>query len=426
LTPAGRRRLLGAGLALVAAAGHFYYWYGARPRTGSPQLPEARQLLADPVWDLVVWNPYPHQNLGALEQRVGDVEAWAALLATSGGKKPPRLPRFGPWGIPPATEWVVALREGGALRAAARVYPVVALVARAAGTVAGNPWLAGGEVALGEGRRARVAWRGLTWTLATEDGLPEASGGLVGDLPPALAWIRLSRPPFPLPTGLWALRAEGQGVVAELGAIATPRIRGPGGRAGGEGAPAAWIAEVAPEPIGGPSALIFWEKGGAVEGLPSAALLGAGAAQPYKIPGMALARLAGLGGERLEVDGIRVTALDAAGLERGAAAVPWLREMLPGAGGGSWRMFASGVDPEPAMRIFWRAARHLERLPVLGKKEAQRLDAIANLLAPWTDCDELVLEVWRDPDAARVAICTERSAAWINRGRGVAAVPAGD
>jgi len=63
---------------------------------------------------------------------------------------------------------------------------------------------------------------------------------------------------------------------------------------------------------------------------------------------------------------------------------------------------------------------------VLGKKEAQRLDAIANLLAPWTDCDELVLEVWRDPDAARVAICTERSAAWINRGRGVAAVPAGD
>ncbi len=411
MTAPRRRALVLAGLALVALTVHYQVWYAARARAGAPRLEEARQLLADPAWDLVVWNPYPHQNLGALEQRVGDVQAWTTLLARSADKPPPRIPRFGPWGTPPASEWVVAIRAGGSLRAVARIYPVVAWVARAAGALAGNPWLAGGEVQLGPGRLGRVEWHGLTWSLESSDAPVSTPSSMAGDLPPALAWIRLGSPPRPLPSGLWALRAEGKGVIAELGAIATPPVAGPTARSGGQRMepPAAWLAEAEPGPVGGPSALLFWEEGGAVEGLPSAALLGAGAARPYALPGLSLARLAGLGGDRTEIDGIRVSALEASGLGRGVAAVPWLRATLPGPGNGAWRSFAAGVEARRAMRIFWRAARHLEVLPVLGPREARRLDAIANLLAPWTDCGELVLEVWRDPDAARVVLCTTRA-----------------
>ncbi len=410
MTARGRRGLAAAA-ALAALAGHLLFWYGARERTGSPSLDEAATLLADPAWDLVVWTPYPHQNLGALERRVGDVQAWAALLAQSADKPAPRIPRFGPWSTPPATEWVIALREGGAVRAAARVYPAVALLARLSGWLAGNPWLAGGDVPLAGGRRGRVEWRGRIWRLASADAPESAAAGMVGELPPALAWVRLARPVRLLPAGLWAVRrAVAGGVVAELGAIPSEPVRGPGapGASGGGGvAPAAaWIAEVERGPLDGPSALIVWEEEGSVEGLPSAALLGAGGARPYRIPGLPLARLAGLGSLRGKAEGLEVTALDPAALALGLSAAPWLRRTLPGpTPGESWRSCAAGVDPARARGVFWRAARHLEALPIVGPREARRLDAVADLLAPWTDCGELVLEVWRDPDAARVVFC---------------------
>jgi hypothetical protein len=77
---------------------------------------------------------------------------------------------------------------GENMAAAVRVYPLIAWAAKAAGWLAGNPWLAGGEEKL-EGRLLKVEWRGNTWTVRTEGfRWPAESKGAPSS--PALAWMR--------------------------------------------------------------------------------------------------------------------------------------------------------------------------------------------------------------------------------------------
>lgn len=399
-----RRLLVLLVLALAGAAGHWTYWYSPRGRTGAPELAASRALLGDPSWAAVLWVPWPHQNFGALDERVGDVRAWIGLLAEVAGRPAPRLPRFGPWSAPPAREWVVAVDAGGGVRSAASVYPMVALLARAAGGLARNPWLGGGEIELGGGRRGRVAWHGRIWTFETAGvaPMPTASAG-VEAAPEAFAALRLRRPPDPLPEGTWWLRpTPGGAVVAELGRVPAALEQGPEG----DDPPAAWLAETAPGPVGGPWALLLWEGGGTIEGFPRAALVARGGGQPFGLPGAGIARLAGLKPSREEIDGLLNSAFDPEALAGARAAAPWLLERLPGpAAAGPWRAFLAGADPGRAGAALRRAARHLGRVPVLGEREAARLGRAADLLAPWEGCGGLSLEVWRDPDAARLQIC---------------------
>jgi hypothetical protein len=401
-----RRRwiLLFLVVALVGAAGHWSWWYMPRARAGAPELAASRALLADPSWAAVLWVPWPHQNLGALDERVGDVRAWIGLLAEVAGRPAPRLPRFGPWSAPPAREWVVAVDAGGGVRSVAAVYPSVALLARAAGSLARNPWLGGGEVELGGGRRGRVTWHGRIWSFETDGASPirtPPEGAGLGE--EAFAALQLRRPPDPLPEGLWWLRRDPDGAfVAELGRVPEPLDGGP------EGAdpPAAWLAEVAPGPVGGPWALLLWEGGGTIEGFPRAALVARGGGQPFALPGARIARLAGLDPDREEIDDFASQAFDPEALAGARAAARWLLERLPGpAQAGPWRAFLAGADPGRAGAALRRAARHLGRVPVLGERESARLSRAADLLAPWEGCGELSLEVWRDPDAARLRIC---------------------
>lgn len=403
---ARRRPLLLAGglLALVAGIAHWWFWYAPRARAGLPRLAEARALLADPGWEAVVWVAYPHQNLGALGARVGDVRAWLGLLAESAGRPAPRLPRFGPWSAPPSEEWVVALEADGATRAVAAVYPLAAWVARAAGAVAGNPWLAGGDVDLGGGRRGRVDWQGRIWRFATDGAraIGAAEGG--GGLPEAaLAGLRVSHPPRPLPAGLWRIAQEADGgVIAELGQVPEPLREGPGGA----DPPAAWIAEAAPGPVGGPWALLLWESGGTVEGFPRAALIERGGGHPFELPGARIARLARLDPNRAEVAGVLRSAFDEGSLGAAGRVEPWLLAHLPGpAGAGPWRQFAAGADPARAEAALRLAAKHLAQVPILGERETARLRRAADLLAPWQGCGPVDLEIWRDPDAARLRLC---------------------
>jgi len=399
-----RWRWPAAALLLAAAVAHWAYGYSARAREGSPRLEIARALLADPAWEAVLWLPFPHQNLGALDERVGDFRAWLGLIAEVAGRPAPRLPRFGPWTAPPAREWVVAVDGDGGARSAAAVYPAVALLARAAGRLAGNPWMGGGEVELGDGRRGRVSWSGTVWSF-------ESYGAAAVSAPPpaeeeggeALARLRFRKPPDPLPPGLWRLRQDpAGGVVAELGEVPDPLDAGPGGA----DAPAAWLAEAAPGPVGGPWALLLWEGGGSVEGFPRAALVARGGGQPWSLPGSRIAKLARLEPRRERVADVVSSAFDPEALAGARGVEPWLLATLPGpAGDAPWRSFAAGADPLRAGAALRRAARHLGRLPVLGEREAARLDRAADLLAPWTGCGDLLVEVWRRPDAARLRIC---------------------
>src|SRR6185295_16284892 len=128
-----------------------------------------------------LWLPYPHQNLGALGKAVERPQEVLAAASRLAGLPEPAIPRLGAFGIPAARELLVeASLDGHTVRAAMRLYPATAALTRLAGTVARNPWLAGGEVRV-NGSPAEVRWDGLTWRLrsaqATDAAGQSASNG---------------------------------------------------------------------------------------------------------------------------------------------------------------------------------------------------------------------------------------------------------
>jgi hypothetical protein len=195
-------------LALVAGAAHVRYWYAPRERPAAPGAGEAATAVfaASPL-PIRLWIPYPHQNLAQLRRR-GPAGVMATLRLF--GVELPRLPGFGPFDVPPASAVAVASdARGDRFLAVAQVYPSIAALARAAGRVAGNPWLKGGEVESG-GRRLRIGWaEGNVWWVTTEDtadlNAALAAGGTAEGLPAGLAWLRARRDLGPLPAGDYRL-----------------------------------------------------------------------------------------------------------------------------------------------------------------------------------------------------------------------------
>jgi hypothetical protein len=209
-----KRIAIAALLLLAVLAAHILYWYVPRERAEAPRLqarpgPRQRppahpgspgqrapgnasggpaagaplQVLAAGDYDVCLWVPYPHQNLGALATAIGDlgdVVAAAARLTAGGGgdaeprpREPEEAPTFGPFEVPPADEMVACSDLAGGrprrLRVVARIYPVLAVVAKLAGRLAGNPWLAGGEAG-----PMRIAWSGRLWSVASGPEQPPA------------------------------------------------------------------------------------------------------------------------------------------------------------------------------------------------------------------------------------------------------------
>ncbi len=207
-----RRRsiaLLVGCLALAGAAAHLRFWYGPRERPAAPAAGEAATAVftASPL-PFRLWIPYPHQNLAQLRRR-GPAGVMATLRLL--GVELPRLPRFGPFEVPPSAAIAVASdARGERFLAVAQVYPSISGIARAAGRVAGNPWLAGGEVESG-GRRLRVGWaKGNVWWVTTEDAADleaalASTGSVPEGFPAGLAWLRAARDLGPLPAGDYRL-----------------------------------------------------------------------------------------------------------------------------------------------------------------------------------------------------------------------------
>jgi hypothetical protein len=183
----------------VLLAAHVAYWYVPRERPVVPRLGPAERaarrgigsqpagraagadggtsgeplrVLAAGAYHVCLWVPYPHQNLGALAAAIGDLQdvVGAAVRLTSGEaaegsaprtREPEEPPTFGPFEVPPASEMVACSDlAGGRLKVVARIYPALAVVAKLAGRIAGNPWLAGGAAG-----STRIAWEGRLWTV---------------------------------------------------------------------------------------------------------------------------------------------------------------------------------------------------------------------------------------------------------------------
>lgn len=205
-----RKGLVVAAAIIPALAAHFGWSYWPRERAGRLEegsLTAAVLLSSDLPYR--AWVPYPHQNLGVLERFRRRSQAVARLADLPA----PELPSFGPLAAPPAHDLALASSaDGRRVVLAARVYRPVAVLARWAGHLAGNPWLAGGAVRSG-GDEVTVAWEGATWTVRRDAALPAEGAQPPGSAEPVLAALVLGRAAGPLPIGLYRLRRRGGALV---------------------------------------------------------------------------------------------------------------------------------------------------------------------------------------------------------------------
>ena len=402
-----------AALAAAAAAAHFAYWYAARERVGRPGAEAAATLLAAGAGGTAVWIAYPHQNLGRLEGSLRDPEAWLAVLGGSDPATRRTLPRFAGFAVPPADGLWLRIDPCGGLRAELEVYPIVSLLARTAGALAGNPWLGGGEVRSGSRGSGTVTWRRGTWRLELNAeagaGCPPAGaaspapGG--AELPPALAYVRLGSGLEPIPAGLYRLdRRAGELEIHDV-------ARGPAAGAATGGAPeppagpgpedpAGWLAEV--DARGGLRALAVWESDAAVAGLPAIVVLDRGR-RGFDLPGAELLRLAGERAPEAVVDGIRVSALDRATLERGLHFASVLSAWL--AARSERPLTLAAADPSRLEPVVSRLASALGRIPIVGPPRARPFALAAALLEPVRDCRAAGLAVAGDPPSVWLRPC---------------------
>lgn len=398
-----RRSRIALGLLLLAAtAGHVVFWYGGRERAAVSGSLAAELAAPDVVAG--VWLPFPHQNLRRLERRTGDLRRWIARLGPA-GRSGEAIPGFGPFVVPPSRELVVVTTADGGVRAAARLLPTVAVLARWAGRLAGNPWLAGGPVGEGE----EVRWEGRLWRYRR--GPAGAPPAVALRLPesPVLGLVRLVRPAGPLPAGLYRLAR----VPREAGAPARLELRAGDPPAIGPLAPegpfwlrrelpdAWWVERTAGEGRRG----VLVEAGGADRlGLPRIAVFARGGAE-FDLPGEELVEL--VGGEvpeRFEAD-LRIRSLERTALAP-AARFAAAAEALLAAGLDR----AAGADPDRMAPAAAGIARALRQVPVFGAAEARPFERLAALLEPLRGCGRASLAVGPGGAWVRLVPCHGRPA----------------
>lgn len=427
-----RRWFLVAGAVLVVAAlAHYLWWYSPRVRPATPDPDDLPgQLLASGALPVALWVAYPHQNLGALEEGFGEGAErrhFLEALARVADLPEPALPGFGPFAAPPAREMVALSDEAGErVVVVARVYPALAAISRLAGKLAGNPWLAGGEVEA-FGGWAQVSWDGTLWTVGNVDVaelLPKGRGGgengragseEFGDAPPALAALRLDRPISYLPAGTHRLRRTDDGLAlgsdeaSETGGTTAagegdPEVFRALDRAGSEsGGDLALLAVSGPggplEGEGGAFALFSGSSGGGglmglLGDLPSAAVWYRPGGERFDLPGEKL--LSRLGGSRAR------TASGWSLLGTGSSAVAAAEPLTPEVD----RLTATAslalvTDPTAALAAVDRVLAILEAVPLVSSDEVRKWRDWHAVLAPLTAYHGVMLETTPPADASR-------------------------
>jgi hypothetical protein len=410
-----RWRPVAAALVALLAAAHVGWWYWPRTHAGRPDPDDLPGRLLASDAPFVLWAAHPHQNLGALGGAVGGDEAargWLAAAARRSGLPDPALPGFGPFPAPPARELAAASdATGRRVLVAARVYPLIAGIARLAGLAAGNPWLSGGEVEA-FGGVATVAWDGTLWTVGTvgpEDLLAGAAAPR-GEVPARLAVLRLAEPSSLLPAGEYHLEARDDGLrLATVAAPAVPpppedllsstgaailAVSGPGGPLeGDEGALALFRGDAGrlgrlPLSLDLPAAAVWFRAGGDRFALPGeglSSLLGsAGPAPAGGPPGEASWRLVATGSEAER---------------RAAALTPVVAGLAPSLRFGVW------ARPGPALALVDEILDLVDSVPLVGREEARRWRDWQTLLAPLAPCRRASLLATADAFAATASGC---------------------
>ena len=419
-----RRRYWIAAALLVALVAHWAYWYSPRERPVEATAPFLRLLEGEGSWDRVLWIAYPHQNLGAVDEALGSLEDYLAELARVAEIDAPRLPRFGPFAVPPARELALAWNdEGGELLGVARIYRGLGIVARLAGRLAGNPWLAGGRAKSG-GREYVVSWEGPLWVVRTANSqagelqLAEpasaASPASATARGPLLAEARLARPTGPVAPGNFQLARHEDGIEirgGDLPGLPGDRSTGAAGEADGEADTlrldlpqlALWVATADRGPVGGPGLFLLWEEKESI--VPRVATLQRGGGRAFKLPGESLLELVGKADPEFRLGWV-ARGTDSRAKREALRIVPWLERHYPRASDRErWLAAAGRLAPRRAAGMIERLASRLRAIPLIPAAEVARVEAGALLLKPLADCSRLTFEVWRNPDGVRVRLC---------------------
>lgn len=436
------RRFLVPGLTLLAVVllvGHIIYWYGARERAAVPDrdgLPA--RLVASGAYEACLWAPYPHQNVAVLGESVDDGAAWLAAASRMAGMPPPVLPSFGPFALPPSHEIAACSDfDGGRYMAVARVYPGLGAIARLAGRMAGNPWLAGGDASEvaggGDGvaeRRVRVEWRGGLWTLTAGEPpreIPEipaaAAPVAAGGEEPILGMLSLRHEVSQFPRGDYRLRRLADGdlelaldgapdglgrqlVELDLASLA-PREDSPAFLAV---AGPAWPAD-SDRPLPPAAFALFNTRDGLkvnlLEDLPGIAVLHPRGAERWALPGQQVIRLLARGLPKGNAAGWDIVAVDTASLRRARALAPRLAALVPpdatGTVGSDGRLILGlWFQPRPTQQVVGRVRRVLQKIPLVDREQVRRWRDGEILLEPLTPCRQVTLAATETPASFRL------------------------
>jgi hypothetical protein len=396
-----RLRLLAGLLLLLALGGHVVYHYWPRARAAEPSLADLPgQILAHGEYDTVLWIPYPHQNLGAFQRHGVDVGTLLGSAAELADTAAPAVPHFGPFALPPAREMVLAVdREGtdsGRFLLAARVYPALATIARAAGRVADNPWLGGGIVEFDD-RQVEVRWEGTLWMVVSPPGDPRSVPAIPPTtpepLPAMLASLRLDTPVGILPQGRYSLTAAaGEARFALLGQGGEFPIPDGGDPSALRQDPVTLLAITG---WADPRAWILFDHGGAFLSASGEDLEAA----------MLLAALLGEDGYRGKASGWEVQASGERNFRRAGFLVPDLVRLLEGWDAPRLRL-AFAADPGAALEALGEVEEGLRRLGPPGEENEPltRLVAFRQLATPLTRYSHLRILSVRGPDRFELVV----------------------
>ncbi len=392
-------RLIAAVLCIAALVGHFYFWYGARARPALPNGGLPARLLHHPELPLAVWIPFPHQNLGALEDFGLDTGTFQAALRLA-ALPSPALPRFGNLRVPPSRSLAIATdRAGKRFVVAADVYPTAASFFRLAGRLAGNPWLAGGDLLTDEGRLS-VHWHGNVWTVSSQGAVSFVEGGTFppsfgrrdkgplsspGRRPVLVAEARSTRKP--LPEGRYYLFVDDQGIelVSDLAKKRPPTTSEVMAQA--RALLLAVSAADGPLGAGGQAMALIGQASDQIAELPRGAVIHRPGIERWGLPAEGLLSMAGRKPSSGSVAGLKVVATDSVGLSQGQTLAPEVEALLGSPAVEDALVFGLWVELSPAAGEVSRIRRGLERAPLWSReqlvrwREADRF--LAGLAAPW-------------------------------------------
>ncbi|MEM7584810.1 MAG: hypothetical protein AAF560_15570 [Acidobacteriota bacterium] len=388
------RWILGGLLVVAAIVGHWAFHYMPRARPAAPWADSpVAGLLESNNFPAAVWVPYPHQNLAYLRGIADTQPDTLRAVARLAGLPSPSLPTFGPLALPPSSEIAVAADETGERFAVmAQVYPAFGSFAKLAGRVAGNPWLAGGEIVV-DGRSADVSWDGNRWMVISEGLSPEvvaespASGSTedpVASREEGIGWIRVRQAVDPLPAGLYRLWGDdgGLGIRSQSGGSTGPAVAADDRQlierfqavklfllvfSGGQPA------------LGEPSqALAFFDQvEEKIKELPRIASLHEAGGERWSLPGESLLELAGRKPYASTEGSWDVAALDSTSLEQVRAVAPLLDELSSDPL--AWGLW---LDLEGGLAEVERIAQLLSEVPIVPRRRVERWNDARTVLTP--------------------------------------------